>query len=81
MTFPTEQPQVMFANFSSGLHSDLVTLLLHRCADPYNQIALSDEMIILENGCCLPLLTAALRRQRIAKSLRLAQATEILSQQ
>lgn len=71
----------MFANFFSGLCSDLITLLLHRCTDPYDQIALSDEMTILENGCWLPLLTAALRRQRIAKSLRLAQATEILSQQ
>lgn len=38
MSFPTEQPQVMFANFSPGLLSDLVTLLLPRCADPYDPI-------------------------------------------
>lgn len=47
----------------------------HRSLGP-DLCALSDEMISLENWCWLPLLTAALRRQRIAKSLRPAQARE-----
>lgn len=48
---------------------------------PMTRSGLSDERIILENRCWLPFVPIAPKKQRIAaKSLRLAQATEILSQ-